>query len=82
MESTTFEEGRAALVALEPVLRRLTARVDQVDSADLGPLCAELDELKTVLAALKVELLEEAQVRGEAWAGGAAYPGSGRSFFT
>ena len=47
MELTTFEEDRAALVAIAPVLRRLAARLDEASSAELGPLFAELDALKS-----------------------------------
>ncbi len=76
MELTTFEEDRAALVAIAPVLRRLAARLDEASSAELGPLFAELDALKSAATAAKVGLVEEARVRGEAWAAGAASPAS------
>src|SRR4051812_6445012 len=51
MAGTSFAEDRAVLVAAAPVLRRLLGRLHQAGSAELGPLFAELDQLKTLAEA-------------------------------
>ena len=74
MEGTSFEEDRAVLVAAAPVLRRLVGRLHQAGSGDLGPLFAELDELKSVAGAGQVGVLDQALSRGDVRASDAASP--------
>ena len=74
MEGTSFEEDRAVLVAAAPVLRRLLGRLHQAGSDQLGPLFAELDELKTLAEAAQVGVLDQALSRGDVRASDAASP--------
>src|SRR3954453_15791890 len=72
MEGTSFAEDRAVLVAAAPVLRRLLGRLHQAGSADLGPLFAEVDQLKTLGAAAQVGVLDQGLSRGDVKASDAA----------
>src|SRR3954453_3751973 len=74
MEGTSFAEDRAVLVAAAPVLRRLLGRLHQAGSADLGPLFAELDQLKTLAEAAQVGVLDQGLTRGDVKASDAASP--------
>ena len=74
MEGTSFEEDRAVLVAAAPVLRRLVGRLHQAGSDQLGPLFAELDELKSLAGAGQVGVLDQALSRGDVRASDAASP--------
>ncbi len=62
------------LVAAAPVLRRLVGRLHQAGSDQLGPLFAELDELKSVAGAGQVGVLDQALSRGDVRASDAASP--------
>ena len=55
MEGTSFEEDHAALFAVAPMLRRVLARLDQFGSDQLGPVFAELDDLKSLSGAVRSE---------------------------
>src|SRR3954464_2877823 len=72
MEGTSFEEDRAVLVAAAPVLRRVLGRLHQAGSAELGPLFAELDSLKSLAEAAQVAVLDQALSRGDVRASDAA----------
>src|SRR4051794_3533150 len=72
MEGTSFAEDRAVLVAVAPVLRRVLGRLHQAGSAELGPLFAELDQLKTLAEAAQVGVLDQALTRGDVKASDAA----------
>jgi hypothetical protein len=72
MEGTSFEEDRAALVAAAPVLRRVLGRLHQAGSPELGPLFAELDELKVLAEAAQVGVLDQGLSRGDVKASDAA----------
>src|SRR3954468_15031145 len=72
MEGTSFAEDRAVLVAAAPVLRRVLGRLHQAGSAELGPLFAELDQLKTLAEAAQVGVLDQALTRGDVKASDAA----------
>ena len=74
MEGTSFEEDRAVLVAAAPVLRRLVRRLHQAGSDQLGPIFAELDELKSLAGAGQVGVLDQALTRGDVSASDAASP--------
>src|SRR3954451_20745379 len=74
MEGTSFAEDRAVLVAAAPVLRRVMGRVHQAGSAELGPLFAELDQLKTRVEAAQVGVLDQGLTRGDVKASDAASP--------
>src|SRR3954468_109883 len=85
MEGTSFAEDRAVLVAAAPVLRRVLGRLHQAGSAELGPLFAELDQLKTLAEAAQVGVLDQGLTRGDVKASDAASPagwvrGWGRSY--
>jgi hypothetical protein len=54
MEGTSFAEDRAAVAAGAVTLRWLLGRLHQAGSAELGPLFAELDSLKTLAEAAQV----------------------------
>ncbi len=60
------------LVAAAPVLRRLVGRLHQAGSDELGPVFAELDELKSVAGAGQVGVLDQALSRGDVRASDAA----------
>jgi hypothetical protein len=53
MEGTSFAEDRAAVAAGAVALRRVLGRLHQAGSAELGPLFAELDQLKTLAEAAR-----------------------------
>src|SRR3954451_19455419 len=74
MEGTSFAEDRAVLVAAAPVLRRVMGRLHQAGSAELGPLFAELDQLKTLAEAAQVAVLDQGLSRGDVKASDAASP--------
>ena len=74
MEGTSFEEDRAVLVAVAPVLRRVLGRLHQVGSGELGPVFAELDALKMLAGAGQVGVLDQALTRGDVRASDAASP--------
>src|SRR4051794_41951204 len=74
MEGTSFAEDRAVLVAAAPVLRRVLGRLHQAGSAELGPLFAELDQLKTLAEAAQVAVLDQGLSRGDVKASDAASP--------
>ena len=74
MEGTSFEEDRAVLVAAAPVLRRVLGRLHQAGSAELGPLFAELDQLKLLAEAAQVGVLDQGLSRGDVRASDAASP--------
>src|SRR4051794_41765860 len=89
MEGTSFAEDRAAVVAGAVTLRRLLGRLHQAGSAELGPLFAELDALKTLAEAVQGGGLDQGLTRGDVkasdaaspagggWPGGGAFPGRG-----
>ena len=77
MEGTSFEEDRAVLVAAAPVLRRVLGRLHQAGSDQLGPLFAELDELRTLAEAAQVGVLDQGLSRGDVRASDAASPAGG-----
>ena len=72
MEGTSFAEDRAAVAAGAVTLRRLLGRLHQAGSAELGPLFAELDQLKTLVEAAQVGVLDQALTRGDVKASDAA----------
>src|SRR4051812_24541798 len=65
MEGTSFAEDRAAVAAGAVTLRRLLGRLHQAGSAELGPLFAELDQLKTLVEAAQAGGLDQALSRGD-----------------
>ena len=73
MEGTLGEDW-AAVAAASSALRRLMGRWHQVGSDDLGPMFAELDELKLLVEAAQVGALGEGLTRGEVKASDAASP--------
>src|SRR3954469_23469987 len=77
MEGTSFAEDRAAVVAGAVTLRRLLGRLHQAGSGELGPLFAELDQLKTLAEAAQVGVLDQALSRGEVKASDVASPAGG-----
>src|SRR3954466_11774941 len=74
MEGTSFAEDRAVLAAGALTLRRLLGRLHQAGSAELGPLFAELDQLKTLAEAAQVAVLDHGLSRGDVKASDAASP--------
>src|SRR3954468_13883111 len=72
MEGTSFAEDRAAVVAGAVTLRRLLGRLHQAGSAELGPLFAELDQLKSLAEAAQVGVLDQGLSRGDVKASDAA----------
>ena len=56
------------------LLRQAMGRLHQVGSDELGPMFAELDELKSVAEAVQVGLLDQGLTRGEVKASDAASP--------
>src|SRR3954464_14854367 len=74
MEGTSFAEDRAAVAAGSVTLRRLLGRLHQAGSAELGPLFAELDALKTLAEAAQVGVLDQGLSRGDVKASDAASP--------
>ena len=73
MEGILGEE-RAAVAATVVLLRQAMGRLHQVGSDELGPMFAELDELKSVAEAVQVGLLDQGLTRGEVKASDAASP--------
>ena len=67
-------EDWAAVAAARRALRRLLGRLHQVGSDELGPMFAELDELKLLAEAVQVGLLDQGLTRGEVKASDAASP--------
>ena len=72
MEGTSFDADRAAVAASSLTLRRLLGRLHQAGSAELGPLFAELDELKMLTEAAQVGVLDQGLSRGDVRAADAA----------
>ena len=64
MEGTCFDEDWAAVAASASVLRRVLGRLHQAGSERLGPMFAELDELKLLAEAGQVAVLGEGLSRG------------------
>src|SRR3954466_5861177 len=77
MEGTSFAEDRAVLAAGALTLRRLLGRLHQAGSAELGPLFAELDALKTMAEAAQVGVLDQGLTRGDVNASDAASSAGG-----
>ena len=73
MEGTLGEE-RAAVAAASSALRRLVGRLHQLGSGELGPVFAELDELRRLVEAAQVGVLDQGLSRGEVKASDAASP--------
>src|SRR4051794_28620391 len=74
MEQLTFAERRAAVRAASAALVGCDGVVHQAGSAELGPLFAELDQLKTLAEAAQVGVLDQGLSRGEVRASDAASP--------
>ena len=74
MEGTCFESDWAAVTAGLSGLRSLLGRLHQAGSDRLGPMFAELDELKLLAEAGQVGLLGEGLSRGDVAASDAAPP--------
>src|SRR3954471_6137221 len=72
MEQLTFAERRAAVRAASAALVGFDGVVHQAGSAELGPLFAELDALKTLAEAAQVGVLDQALTRGDVKASDAA----------
>jgi hypothetical protein len=72
MEQLTFADRRAAVRAVSAALLGFDGVVHQAGSAELGPLFAELDQLKKLVAAAQVAVLDQALSRGEVKASDAA----------
>ena len=64
MEGTCFDEDWAAVAASASALRRVMGRLHQAGSDRLGPMFAELDELKLLAEAGQVGVLGEGLSRG------------------
>jgi Domain of unknown function (DUF222)/HNH endonuclease len=74
MEGTCFESDWAAVAAGVSTLRGLLGRLHQAGSEQLGPMFAELDELKLLAEAGQVAVLGEGLSRGDVQACDAASP--------
>ena len=74
MEGTCFESDWAAVAAGTSALRSLLGRLHQAGSEQLGPMFAELDELKLLAEAGQVAVLGEGLSRGDVAASDAASP--------
>ena len=74
MEGTCFEADWAAMAAGFSTLRGLLGRLHQVGSERLGPMFAELDELKLLAEACHVALLGEGLARVDVRESDAASP--------
>src|SRR3954467_12319665 len=72
MEQLTVAERRAAVRAAAAALVGFDGVVHQPGSGELGPLFAELDQLKTLAAAAQVGVLDQALSRGDVKASDAA----------
>ena len=74
MEGTCFESDWAAVAAGTSALRALLGRLHQAGSDRLGPMFAELDELKLLAEAGQVAVLGEGLSRGDVRESDAASP--------
>ena len=74
MEGTCFESDWAAVAAGLSGLRGLLGRLHQAGSDRLGPMFADLDELKLLAEAGQVGLLGEGLSRGDVRESDAASP--------
>ena len=74
MEGTCFESDWAAVAAGHSGLRALLGRLHQAGSDRLGPMFADLDELKLLAEAGQVGLLGEGLSRGDVRESDAASP--------
>src|SRR6476469_11155704 len=74
MEGTCFESDWAAVAVGLSGLRSLLGRMHQAGSERLGPMFAELDELKLLAEAGQVGLLGEGLSRGDVRESDAASP--------
>ena len=74
MEGTCFESDWAAVAAGTSALRSLLGRLHQAGSGRLGPMFAELDDLKLLAEAGQVAVLGEGLSRGDVAASDAASP--------
>ena len=74
MEGTCFESDWAAVTAGLSGLRGLLGRLHQAGSDRLGPMFAELDELKLLAEAGQVAVLGEGLSRGDVRESDAASP--------
>src|SRR6476620_7514755 len=74
MEGTCFESDWAAVAAGTSALRSLLGRLHQAGSDRLGPMFAELDELKLLAEAGQAGLLGEGLSRGDVRESDAASP--------
>ena len=74
MEGTYFESDWAAVAAGLSGLRGLLGRLHQAGSERLGPMFAELDELKLLAEAGQVAVLGEGLARGDVRESDAASP--------
>ena len=74
MEGTCFESDWAAVAAGLSGLRSLLGRLHQAGSERLGPMFAELDELKLLAEAGQVAVLGEGLSRGDVRESDAASP--------
>src|SRR3954454_23314352 len=72
MEQLTFAERLASVRAASAALVGFGGVAHQAGSAELGPLFAELDQLKTRVEAAQVAVLDQALSRGEVRASDAA----------
>src|SRR4051794_14891697 len=72
MEQLTFAERRAAVRAASGALVGFDGVVHQAGSAELGPLFAEIDALKTLTEAAQVGVLDQGLTRGDVKASDAA----------
>src|SRR3954454_17336092 len=72
MGGASLAGARAAGAARARPLRRLVGRVRRGGPAELGPLFAELDQLKTLVEAAQVGVLDQALSRGDVEASDAA----------
>src|SRR4051812_45734150 len=77
MEQLTFAERRAAVRAASAALVGFDGVVHQAGSAELGPLFAELDQLKTLAEAAQVGVLDQGLTRGDVKASDAASTAGG-----
>src|SRR4051794_21611878 len=77
MEQLTFAERRAAVRAASAALVGCDGVVHQAGSAELGPLFAELDQLKTLAEAAQVAVLDQGLSRGDVKASDAASSAGG-----
>src|SRR3954468_4992900 len=83
MEQLTLAERRTAVRGAAAALVGFDGVVHQADSAELGPLFAELDALKTLAEAAQVGVLDQGLTRGDVKASDAASPaGWGRQWGT